>query len=205
MGDFFKSLRSYLSRQSMNQSPNLKADNYQHLEEIFQLAVETTKKTLKCDRVIVYDASELPKSEVIAESVDSEYASIQGTIITDPFLAEEYLEMYCYGQAVAINDVSQASISKSKLKDLEKLEIKSLLIAPISVDNKLLAFLVVHQCSKFRAWNTEAINFLTGRANAAAFALSNIIKAQKPRMIEDNGLLGRQNTFPDTLRLKKDR
>ena len=162
----------------MTQSPDLKTSNYQHLEEIFQLTIEITRNTIKCDRVIIYDASELPKSAVIAESVDAKYASIKGMTITDPFLAEEYLEMYCYGRAVAINDISATDIDKSKLKDLEDLGIKSLLIAPISVNHQLLAFLAVHQCSKPRVWNSEIIDFITERANTAGFALSNIVRAQ---------------------------
>ena len=162
----------------MTQSPDLKTSNYQHLEEIFQLTIEITRNTIKCDRVIIYDASELPKSAVIAESVDAKYASIKGMTITDPFLAEEYLEMYCYGRAVAINDISATDLDKSKLKDLENLGVKSLLIAPISVNNQLLAFLAVHQCSKPRVWNSEIIDFITERANTAGFALSNIVRAQ---------------------------
>ncbi len=172
----------------MSQSPNLKTNSYQHFEEIFWLTVETTRKTLKCDRVIIYDASELPKSEIMAESVDSQYASILGKTIVDPFLAEEYLELYCYGQAVAINNIYDTDISKSKLEDLEKLKIKSLLIAPISVYNELLAFLVAQQCSEFRAWNSETSTFLTQKANTAGFALSNIVKAQKSESIGNGNI-----------------
>ena len=162
----------------MIQSPNIRINDYQHLEEIFQLTIEATRKSLKCDRVVICDASELPNSEVIAESVDPQYASSLGKTIVNPFLAEEYLEMYCYGQPVAIDDISTANVGESELEDLAKLEVKSLLIAPISVDNKLLAFLAVHQCSKSRTWNSSAIEFLSEKANTAAYALSNILKAQ---------------------------
>ena len=184
----------------MTQSRNFKINNYQHLEEIFQLTIEATRKNLKCDRVVIYDASELPKTEVIAESV-SEYPSIKGTTIIDPFLAEEYLEMYCYGQAVAINDISATNVSKSKLKDLEELGVKSLLIAPISVNNELLAFLAVHQCSKLRSWNSETIDFLTEKANTAGFALSNIVKAQS-ELTEDAFLFVHNNTLSASSRGK---
>ena len=70
----------------MIQSPNVEQNNYQNLEELFKVTVETTRKNLKCDRVMIYDASELPQAEVIAESVDSIYASLLGQIIIDPFL-----------------------------------------------------------------------------------------------------------------------
>ncbi|WP_319419434.1 GAF domain-containing protein [Pleurocapsa sp. FMAR1] len=172
----------------MTQSPNLKTNNYQHLEEIVQLTVETTRKTLKCDRVIIYDASELLKSKVIAESVDSQYASIVGKTIINPFLAGDYLELYCYGQVVAIDNIYDTHISKSKLEDLERLKIKSLLVAPISVNQKLLAFLVAHQCSEFRAWNSETSKFLTEKANMTGFALSNIVKAQKSESSENKSI-----------------
>ena len=172
----------------MTQSPNLKTNNYQHLEEIVQLTVETTRKTLKCDRVIIYDVNELLKSKIIAESVDSQYASILGKTIIDPFLAGDYLELYCYGQAVAIDNIYATDISKSKLEDLERFKIKSLLIAPISVDQELLAFLAAHQCSEFRAWNFETRKFLTEKANMTGFALSNIVKAQKSESSENKSI-----------------
>jgi methyl-accepting chemotaxis protein PixJ len=163
----------------MTQSPNFKISNYQHLQEIFNLTIETTKKALECDRVIIYDASELPTSEVIAESVDSKYASMLGKTLIDPFLSGEYLEFYCYGQAVAIDNIDETDINISQLKDLKKLEIKSLLIAPIAVDNQLLAFLVAHQCHEFNTWSSITIKFVTEKAKALGFAVSNIIKAQK--------------------------
>ena len=162
----------------MTKFPNVKINNVRHLEEIFQLTVKTTRKTLKCDRVIIYSANELPKSKIIAESVDSKYVSVLGKTIVDPFLAEKYLELYCYGQAVAIDNVLKSDVSKSKLEVLERLKVKSLLIAPICLNNKLSAFLAVHQCSKFRIWNSEAIEFLLERANTVGFALLSIVKAQ---------------------------
>ncbi len=168
----------------MTQSSNIKINNYRHLQEIFQITVEITRKTLKGDRVIIYDASELPKSKVMAESVDAKYVSILGKTIVDPFLAEEYLELYCYGETVAINNISATDINKSRLVDLERLKIKSLLVAPILIDNQLSAFLAVHQCAEFRIWSAEAINFLAERVNTAEFALANIVKAQKSKSVK---------------------
>ena len=131
----------------MTQALDLKVRNDQNLEEFLKVTVETTRTTLKCDRVIVYNASELPRALVLAESVDAEYSSILGKIIKDPFLEGEYLEMYRYGMPAVINDIYTADLSQSDLEELEKLGIKSLVIAPISVENQLLALLVAHQSS----------------------------------------------------------
>ncbi len=166
----------------MIQSTNVNLNSYQNLEELFKVTVETTRKTLKCDRVIIYDASELPQAEVIAESVDPVYASILGKTITDPFLEDDYLEMYCYGQAVAIDNINTADVGQNQLENLKELKIKSLAIAPISVGNKLLAFLVAHQCSKLQPWHAEAVSFLTEKANMTGFALSNIVQAEQSKV-----------------------
>ncbi|HEY9771146.1 MAG TPA: GAF domain-containing protein [Coleofasciculaceae cyanobacterium] len=170
----------------MTQSSDLKLNSYQNLEELFHITVETTRKTLKCDRVIIYDASELPKAEVIAESVDSVHASILGRTIIDPFLEDDYLEMYCYGQAVAVDDIYTVDVGQNQLEDLKELKIKGLAIAPISVGNKLLAFLVAHQCSKLQPWHPKAVSFLTEKANITGFALSNIVKTQKSKLNSTN-------------------
>jgi methyl-accepting chemotaxis protein PixJ len=162
----------------MTQSPNLKINNHQHLEEIFKLTIDATKKALECDRVIIYDASELPKSEIIAESIDSQYGPTSLTTIINPFLSGDYLELYCYGQAVAVDNIYQTNVSASQLKDLERLEIKSLLIAPIAVNNQLVAFLAAHHCLEFQPWSSITIKFVTEKAKALGYALSNIVKAQ---------------------------
>jgi methyl-accepting chemotaxis protein PixJ len=163
----------------MIQSPNIEQNNYQNLEELLKVTVETTRKNLKCDRVMIYDASELPQAEVIAESVDSVSAALLGQTITDPFLAGDYLEKYCYGQAVAIDNIDNANVAQNQLEDLKKLKIKSLAIAPILVDNKLLAFLVAHQCSRLQPWHSQAVALLTERANITGYALASILKAEK--------------------------
>jgi methyl-accepting chemotaxis protein PixJ len=168
----------------MTQSPNFKINNYQHLQKIFDLTIETTKKALECDRVIIYDASELPKSEIIAESVDSKHTSMLGKKIINPFFSGEYLELYCYGQAVAIDNIYKTNVSASELKDIKQLEIKSLLIAPIVVNNQLVAFVVAHQCLEFHTWSSITIKFLTEKAKSVGFALSNIIKAQESESSE---------------------
>ncbi len=161
----------------MNQSLDLKNDP--NIKVLLNFTVEATRKLLKCDRVIVYDARELPKALVLAESVDAQHSSILGKTIKDPFLEGKYLEMYFCNTSLIIEDIYAADVSESDLEDLEKLGIKSLVIAPIALENQLLALLVAHQASKLQPWHSKAIHFLTKRANAVAFALSTIAKSEK--------------------------
>ena len=165
----------------MNKSLELKSSHYQDIKEILEITVKTTRKILKCDRVVVYDASELPNVEVIAESVDTKYAASLGTTVFDPFLTGDYLELYCYGQAVIVNDLDSTDIESSQLKDLKRLNVKSLAIAPITFGNELLGLLVAHQCSP-SDWHPHTSSLLIEKANTASYALSNIVRAQKTNL-----------------------
>ena len=186
----------------MTQATNSKTNNYQDIKEILQLAIEATRKSLKCDRIVIFDARELSKSEVIAESINPEYPSIKGTKIV-ALLSKEYLEMYRDGQAVAIDDISATNVSKSKLENLEELGVKSLLITPISVDSELLGLLAVQQCSKVRYWDSETIDFIAEQVDTVGFALSNIIEAQKYELTD--ALLFEQNNTPSSSSPEKHR
>ncbi|MDJ0650252.1 MAG: GAF domain-containing protein [Xenococcaceae cyanobacterium MO_188.B19] len=159
----------------MTQTFGLKLGSDQKIAKFLKLTVEITRKTLKCDRVIIYSASQSTTGLVLAESVEQEYPSVLGKTIKDPFLKGRYHEMYSYGMPVAIDDIGLTDRSKSELKDLEQFGVKSLMMAPIVIDNKLLALLVAHQCSQIKLWHHEAVIFLTEKANATGLALS-----QKP-------------------------
>ena len=161
----------------MTQALDVKLGDDSNLEKLLQVTVETTRKIIDCDRVFVYSASNLPNAVVLAESVDVQYVSILGTTVKDPFLQGEYLEMFCYGLPVVINDLETANIDRSELEDLERLGVKALAIAPISVGEKLLALLVAHQYAKSHSWDIEAVDFLIEKAQIASLTLSNLAKA----------------------------
>ena len=161
-----------------------KPSNYQNIKEILEITAQTTRKILKCDRVIVYDASNLPYAEVIAESVDAKSASLLGTTIFDPFLTGDYLELYCYGRAVTIDDIDSTEIENSQLENLKQLNVKSLAIAPIAAGNELLGFLVAHQCLIAQPWHSQISSLLTEKANTASYALANIAQAQNQINLE---------------------
>ena len=161
----------------MIQAQSLELLTDSRIQEFLEITVETTRKKLRCDRVIICSAG-IWDALVLAESVDSKYSSILGTTVKDPFLRGEHLERYCYGLPVVVDDLSQANIVKSDLQDLEKLGVKSLVIAPISLKNNPLAFLVAHQYSQLQPWHSQAVNFLVKEANTVSLVISNIAKAE---------------------------
>lgn len=163
----------------MNLTFEHKLTKYRNLKQILQSTVKTARKILKCDRVIIYTASNLPQAEVLAESSHEKCVSLLGQTIQDPFLAGDYLEMYCYGMSLTIDNIHASDVTTSKLAELEQLGIKSVAVAPVYLDNKLLAFLVAHQCFQLQPWDDQTVNLLAETASSAGKALSNIIQADE--------------------------
>ncbi|PSB07104.1 guanylate cyclase [Pleurocapsa sp. CCALA 161] len=158
----------------MSQDLERQKIQYQNLKQIFKDTVQTARKILRCDRVFIYDATDLPRAKVLAESVDENCNSILGKAINDPFLTGDYLEMYCYGMSLTIDNIYALNTSKSHLQELEKLGVKSVAVAPIHVNNKLLAFLVAHQCWQHQPWAEQTADLLAAKASAAGEAMAKI-------------------------------
>jgi methyl-accepting chemotaxis protein PixJ len=171
----------------MSQNFEQQKIQYQNLKQILQDTVKTVRRLLKCDRVIIYNASDLPQAAVLAESVDENCLSILGQGIRDPFLEGDYLEMYCYGMSLTIDDIYAVETNQGELAELEKLGVKSVAVAPIHVDDKLLAFLVAHQCWQLQPWAEKTVDLLAAKAGAAGQAMAEIAQDNE---LKDLSLFG---------------
>ena len=147
-------------------------------QNIFQEAVAEARAYLKCDRVAVYSLDRDRSGVIVAESVGTDYTSVLGTKIQDPWLEFEHLNEYRNGNAWAIDDLSSAEMSPRYLTLLEQLEIKASLIAPI-VNNDLFGLLVAHQCQAPRRWQSGEIEYLKQLAGKTALALDNLELQEK--------------------------
>jgi methyl-accepting chemotaxis protein PixJ len=171
----------------MSQNFEQEKIQYQNLKQILQDTVKTVRKLLKCDRVLIYSAADLPEAKVLAESVDEDCPAILGKAIQDPFLEGDYLEMYCYGMSLTIDDIYALDTNQTQLKELEKLGVKSVAVAPIYIDKKLLAFLVAHQCFQLQPWAEKTVDLLSAKASAAGEAMAEIAQDKE---LQDLNLFG---------------
>ena len=163
----------------MSQASELQQIKFQNISKIFRTSVVTVRRSLHCDRVIIYDASNLPQATVLAESVSPSKNALLGHTIKDPFLEGEYLAMYCYGMSITINDIHASDINLNYLEDFAKLGIKSVAVAPIYIEKQLVAFLIAHQCSTTQPWELIVVDYLAEQASAISIALSGIIQEDK--------------------------
>ncbi|MGK7936775.1 MAG: methyl-accepting chemotaxis protein [Xenococcaceae cyanobacterium] len=152
--------------QSINEKENKK--------EIIDTAVAEIKHILLVDRVIYYQFEQNWQGTVTAESVAANYPSILGTEINDPYFSQPYAQKYEQGQIAAIDNWEEVDLTDSHRQQLESLAIKANLMTPVLLQGKLDGFLIVHQCSAPRHWQTREIDFVIQIANQIGSALTRL-------------------------------
>ncbi len=156
-------------------------------EDILKVATEESRRILECDRVVVYGLNEVNYGEIIAESVAPRFTKGLGMVMQDPCFEAKYLEKYENGRVRAIANIYETNLTPCHIEQLERLEIKANLVAPIINEGKLLGLLVANQCSKFRDWHSYEIRWFSSIAMQVGFALENA------KLIESNVLANEIN------------
>ncbi|WP_414619582.1 GAF domain-containing protein [Calothrix sp. CCY 0018] len=142
-------------------------------EDIFKTATEEVRRVIDCHRVVVYSLNEEEQGVVTAESVSPRFSKILGATIVDPCLEAKYIEKYQNGRVKVIPNIYEANLDPCHLQQLERLEIKANLVAPIINEGKLLGLLVANQCSQPRYWREHEIRYFSQIAMQVGFALDN--------------------------------
>ena len=136
--------------------------------EILQATVEIVYQNLKCDRVVVYSMQSKSFCKITAEAVTPGYAEILGSTIEDPCFEARYIDKYQRGRVRAITNIKDAGINPCYVNNLEKIDVKSNLVVPLtSTDTSLYGLLVMHQCSSTRRWQQKEVEFILNIAKWA--------------------------------------
>ena len=141
-------------------------------QNILQEVVAEARTYLKCDRVVVYSLRDR-YGVIVAESVGKGYTSALGKKIEDPCFEIKYLDKYRNGRVRAIDDVNRAELTDHYLAQLQQLEVKANLVAPVT-NNDLFGLLVAHQCQAPRQWQPAEIEYLKQLAEKTGLALKNV-------------------------------
>ena len=141
-------------------------------DDVLDISVEEVRRVLKCDRVVVYSLDKDRYGVVVAESVAPGYARALNKTIEDPFAAR-YLDKYRDGKVRAIDNIYEVGMNQCYGLQLETLQVKANLVAPILNRGQLFGLLVAHQCSASRHWLDYEIRWMTQIATQVGFALDN--------------------------------
>ncbi|MGF1570003.1 MAG: ATP-binding protein [Nodosilinea sp.] len=165
------------------------------LSVILQTTVDEVRNFLQADRLLIYQFNVAKNSRlkvVGTPAVGAEGArGHQGYITYEARAGEhlisvlDYAETFCfrdqYGwltryvarESSAIDDVGDRyQNSPCLLSFLNQVQVKSKLVAPILVGQKLWGLLIVHQCDKQRHWKAWEVEFLQHIVEHLAIAIS---------------------------------
>jgi GAF domain-containing protein len=152
--------------------------------EALQIAVSETQRLLKCDRVVVYSLQASSMGKIAAEVTQPALSPILGRVIVDPCFDYHYSEQYQNGRVRAIDNIHTAGMSNCYVETLNKIGVKSNLVAPVLLDNGvLLGLLVAHHCFEYRHWLPAEIERVRQIAMQTGLALTSARMREKQAMM----------------------
>ena len=158
-----------------------------NLSEIIQAAIDRSCSFLKLDRLLIYQLdipikpnhhSFEPASKVDAITYEAKASDDAVSILyyQDEACWHESLECrnkYRQGFCLVVDDVESSHLNPCLKSSMAKLEVKSKVVMPIEVRNKLWGLAIAHQCSEHRKWQHRDIQFLRQIAEYIAIAVYN--------------------------------
>ncbi|MBD3883807.1 GAF domain-containing protein [Phormidium tenue FACHB-886] len=159
------------------------------LPVILQTAVEQARQFLAADRLVIYRLDQ-PRLKVSKTAV-SPVVEQGGSVIYEARASEaipsvlNFSEAHCFVQtlryetmqhqelAIAVQDVRTRYMSAPcLLKFLKQAQVRSKLVAPLIVGDRLWGLLIAHQCLEIRHWQESEQRFLRQIAERLAIGIS---------------------------------
>ena len=175
----FVQIQTILTKQSQSlQDIAFKLARAENERIIFDAAVGVVYQTLKAERVVYYQFGERVTAE--AEAVTSGHEAIKCSQLSEEMVAEyRDLAGESGSKVEAIADLSRANLTPAKQKYFQSLKVKSCLIAPVIVEDRLEGLLMVHQSLMPLPWLDEEVEFIAQVANQIGFAITRLKLSQQ--------------------------
>ncbi|MTJ14864.1 GAF domain-containing protein [Anabaena sp. UHCC 0187] len=141
------------------------------VEEILNTTVAKIRSLLQCDRVIIYQFRPDFSGKVIAESILAGGISVLHTEPHDPCITPEYLESYLQGKIRVINDIHLESMTQCHQEMLIGFDIRSKLMIPIIVENKIWGLMLTSYRDIPHHWEVEEIQLVQQLSIQVAIAI----------------------------------
>ncbi|MGK7872132.1 MAG: DUF3365 domain-containing protein [Xenococcaceae cyanobacterium] len=149
------------------------------LESALNNLLSEVLSTMSTSRVVIYRLYPDGRGYIAAEAVLTGWPSALGDKIEDPCIGSKLLSAYKKGRVVATRNVSEADFHPEHLQLMERLQIKSNLVAPIVQGEELYGLLIAHHCDQTHDWQKFEIDYLVQIANQLGLALSGFSLLEK--------------------------
>jgi methyl-accepting chemotaxis protein PixJ len=143
-------------------------------QPIYIQAVKAIKKILGADRVFVYKFGLNLSGFIEAQDVSFNFPLLGNEQVTETFFTKSMMEVERYrdGLILVVNDANTSGFSLEQLLLYQQAQIKSNIVAPIMVRDRLVGLLCVQQCSTARHWQKWEINICADTANFLGLVLN---------------------------------
>ncbi|MGB2927005.1 MAG: sensor domain-containing diguanylate cyclase [Limnothrix sp.] len=143
------------------------------LDTLFKTMVKETRKTLRADRVGIFqfDANSYDTGQFVAEHVLPAYDSVLATPVYDHCFGERYAVYYEQGRIQVVSDIETTDLEACHLDVLRQFQIKAQVITPLLRKGHLWGLLCVHQCGQVRQWQDTEVLFIQRLAAQFSIAL----------------------------------
>ncbi|MGK7947844.1 MAG: GAF domain-containing protein [Xenococcaceae cyanobacterium] len=136
------------------------------IDSIFRNILPNMRGTLNCDRLTVYKFLPDWGGEYIAEAVVSnEHEPWVGvdlkTVWKDTHLQDTKGGRYAKGETFVVNNAYEMGHSQCHVDILAQFKIKSYILAPIFVGEKLWGIICAYEHGAFRTWKQNEVNLVT--------------------------------------------
>ena len=138
------------------------------LNQILQTTVAEIQELLKAERVLIYRFNPDGNGTVIAESLTDGFTSMLSQIFHDDCCIEHY---FTFSQADFYARTDIFELEPCFYEFFAQFQVKASLTIPITHAQQLWGYLIVHQCSTTRQWQTTEIELLQQLAIQVSIAI----------------------------------
>ena len=158
-----------------------------NLSEIIQSALDRSRRFLGLDRLLIYqldiplksnhskfDATQTADAITYESRTDRDEISIlyyqdEACWQRSPKCKNKYQQGFC----LVVDDIEASHLAPCLKSSMARLQVKSKIVTPIKVRNKLWGLVIAHQCSKQRKWQHQEVQFLRQIGEYIAIAVFN--------------------------------
>jgi len=148
----------------------------------FNQLLTEVRSILDCDRVVIYRFLPNGDGYIAGENLVTGLPSATSANLKDSCIGEELKEAHRKGRVVALANVAEASLHPEHRQLLERLQVKSLLIVPISQTDALFGFAIAHHCRDTHVWQPQEQEYLQEFADQLAQSLSGLALFEQKEM-----------------------
>ena len=152
------------------------------IKQILATVTQQVKEILQGDRIIVIRLFGNGRSQIVEESVLTEFTALKNLHWDDQLWSQEILNHYCQGKPRIVPDIMTDMGTNCLVEYASIGQVKSKMVAPIlrseshrgvaaGPTNKLWGVLVVHACREKRVWQESEVQLLQQIANQLAIAV----------------------------------